>query len=437
VTTAGTNETFPDYGALAASEQPVFLWQAADGSISWANAAGCQLWGALDACELAQRQIDRAMPAVANLQRLILVLASGATDEQEFVFWLPGGSRTLRCLCQRVQAPDGTGGVLLSVVAPSVRASSPAIRVNGHAGDGLEKLNGAMPPERRASRLPKLAGPPTLAPQEAAALAEIARMIREGKAGSDSLPAAQPALETAGQAATVAIAQLGTGDPEMLGRLSHELRTPLNAIIGYGELLLSEQSGPLGSPKYRGYAGNILGAAQHCLSLVNDLFDATKLAAGEQTPEFAEVDVNETARACLGILAPIAGKAGVTLKDGLAPRIPLAIIGRRGLRQILLNLLGNAIKFTPPGGTVTVSSIYDVGTGLRVTVADTGPGMSRTSLEAARGEHDSPVTALTGLGLSISRNIAAFNGGTLTVESQPGIGTVVTLYLPMNRLLLR
>ena len=380
------------------------------------------------------RHFDRAMPAVARLQKLAQVLADGVPDEQEFVFWLPEGSRSLTCACRRIRMPGNDAMVLLQVLPTGPAMDQPPQPGIGAAGPAGSDLNGHAVSSHFERPVPVA---PELAPQDAATLAEIARMIRERSGSVAGRPLVVLSHTVTEPPKSPPAQELRPGEPEFLGHLSHELRTPLNAIIGYSELLQAEQSGPLGSPKYRAYASDILEAARHCVSLVNDLFDMTRLAVGERKLEFSEVDVNETARVCLGIVFPIAAKAGVALDTDLAPNLPLAILDRRGLRQILLNLLGNAIKFTPPDGVVSISSSYEIGVGLKVAVADTGAGMSSSSLEVARGTSTAASAAASGLGLPISRSIAAANGGRLDVESKTGSGTHVTLFLPMNRLLLR
>ena len=401
----------PDFDGLAVSGTPSFAWRARDSVIIWANAGGLALWGATNIEALARRPVDRSMPAAAQLRRLALVLAETAEDTQDFMFWLPPGSLLLKCRCRKLRA--GGDDVLLLQIVPETTAV--AARMNGHA----------LAPAARAA--------PPLAARDAETLAEIARMIRRRTV----MPLPRPPPDTEPLAPPPA-PELAPGSPDVLARLSHELRTPLNAIIGYGELLQSEHHGPLGSPKYRAYSADMLAAARHCLSLVNDLFDMTKLAAGEHRPEFSEVNLDDAVRESLGIVMPIAGQAGVALVERLAPNLPLAILDRRGLRQILLNLLGNAIKFTPRGGSVTVTSLYIIDVGLEISVLDTGGGMTAGALDAARGQNvDGTGPIGGGLGLPISRAIAQANGGSLRVDSTPGQGTEAALVLPMTRLLLR
>ena len=436
MTTAGQNEPLPSLDALAISEQPAFLWRPRDASIIWANPAGCELWGAENVAELAGRRFDRAMPAVARLQRLALVLADGAADQQELIFWRAAGSEPLLCACRKHVPPSGDTTLLLQVLEPpGLTTRTPSAATADHS-----LLNGHAPPSPSAplasGRVPVYL-PPPLEPEDAATLSEIARIIRRQGDIGETQPQPPNALVDPKRPAVPQIGELATGQPEFLGRLSHELRTPLNAIIGYGELLQAQQAGPLGSPKYLAYASGILEAARHSLDLVNDLFGMTRLAASDQGLEFSEVDVNEQARVCLGIISPIAGEADVTLHQDLDPALPRAILDRRRLRQILINLMVNAVKFTPAGGVVTITSHYDVGIGLKIAVADSGAGMNRSGLEAARGRANGAASEISGLGLPISRSLASAMGGTLEMESEPAKGTRASLFLPMSRLLVR
>ena len=411
-----------DLESLTALPGPAWLWEPASGAMLWGNPAALTLWGAQTVPDLQSLRLDRAMPAVARLRSLAVVLAPGASDLHSLVFWLPGGSRSLVCQCRKVAFP-GTDYVLLvqsffdtgdGLPQSAAREPAPDIRVlNGHAKSAI------FEPPRQA---------PKLAPEDAATLAEIARMVKRRTAPDAALPLpvkdSQPA-------------ELERADSGFLARLSHELRTPLNAIIGFAELMCAEQHGPLGNAKYLDYAGNILESAHHCLSLSNDLFDLAALKGGKQVLDFSETDVNDVVRVCLAIAGPIAGKAGVRLADDLASTAPRAILDKRSIRQILLNLIANAIKFTPLDGTVTIRTHYDVGSGLRLSVSDTGRGMTSDGLSRARGltaEGGLPEANLSGLGLPICHALAQANGGQISIESRTGAGTQVTLTLPMSRL---
>jgi signal transduction histidine kinase len=398
-----------ELGAMAGSTEPAWLWQPGTGALLWGNAGALALWGVDTLAALQALKIDRAMPALSQLQRLQWALGSDVSHRETLVLWLPAGSRSLACLCRKVSFAGNDAAILVTLAGHEVPVSAPV------AALGARHLNGhaiAAPPRSQ----------PDLAPEDAATLAEIARMIRQRS------PVFQPAVAPE-QPVAAAETQAQALDAAFLARLSHELRTPLNAIMGYAELLRAERDGPLGSGKYHAYADHILESAAHCLNLANDLSDPAKLGAGVRTQEFSEVDVNDTVRVCIGILAPIATKAGVALEESLDVGVPRAILDRRSLRQILLNLVANAIKATPAGRTITLATHYRPGTGLELSVTDEGRGMAPARLAEARGQANGG-----GLGLPLSRKLAEANGASLEIDSREGHGTRVTLDLPMARL---
>ncbi len=402
-----------DLGGLAATTEPAWLWQPGTGALLWGNAAALALWKAGSLAELQSLKVDRAMPALTQLQRLQWALGADISHHETLMVWLPDGIRRLECLCRKVAFAGNDGAILVTVTGPQHKTQlSPAgaaRHLNGHGGGVPVVLTHRQP---------------DIAPEDAATLAEIARMIRERSATAAA--ATEPIIET-----TSADTVMGPAlDAAFLARLSHELRTPLNAIMGYAELLRAERDGPLGSIKYHAFAGHILESAAHCLNLANDLDDPSGRSVGVRPQEFSEVDVNETVQVCLGIMMPIADKAGVSLIASADAAAPRAVLDRRSLRQILLNLIANSIKATAPGGSITVSTAYRPGQGLTVTVADTGGGMSPEHL--ARARSDNPPG--DGLGLPLSRKLADANGAKLTIESSPGEGTRVSLQLPMGRL---
>lgn len=230
---------------------------------------------------------------------------------------------------------------------------------------------------------------------------------------------------------------------EFLASMSHELRTPLNAILGFSEVIKEELFGPVGLAKYVDYAQDVHKSGQHLLDLINDILDLSKIDAGK-------IELREENISVAGLIADSATlvreralKCGVGLEILPSPDLPLLIADKRLLKQILLNLLSNAIKFTPAGGRVTVETKLDDTGGLRITVADTGIGMSAADIETAMspyGQIDSRISRKhqgTGLGLPISRSLARMHDGELEVKSKPGQGTRITLVLPADRLLTR
>jgi PAS domain S-box-containing protein len=223
---------------------------------------------------------------------------------------------------------------------------------------------------------------------------------------------------------------------EFLATMSHELRTPLNAIIGFSEIMASEMLGPIGRPEYRGYARDILGSGQHLLALISDILDFVKADSGSLQLQDDVVDLTNLARNVARLLRPQAELAGVTLDLEDLDRPVLVSGDERRLRQILLNLAGNAVKFTPPGGTVTLSIASRPDGRTEIAVHDTGIGIAEADLPHVMEPFRQVDGSLTrsqdgiGLGLAICDRLVRLHGGTLSLASTLGKGTTATILLP-------
>lgn len=226
---------------------------------------------------------------------------------------------------------------------------------------------------------------------------------------------------------------------EFLANMSHELRTPLNAIIGFSEVIKDEMFGPVGQKKYADYAKDIHSSGRHLLDLINDILDLSKLEAGKLELHESEVAVQTVVEQCLTLLRHRAEKSRVRLSSDIEPRLPRLRCDERALKQVLLNFLSNAIKFTPVGGEVTLR-VCRVASGVAISVKDTGIGMSKTEIAVALsafGQVDSKLARRhqgTGLGLPIAKSLIELHDGTLTVESTPNAGTTMTATFPMSRI---
>jgi signal transduction histidine kinase len=228
---------------------------------------------------------------------------------------------------------------------------------------------------------------------------------------------------------------------EFLAHMSHELRTPMNAVIGFTEMIRREVFGPVGSPKYQEYLRDISVSGQHLLHVVNNILDLAKVEAGKWEMEETVCDVGELCDSTIQMVRERARSAEVGLS--VAPKAPVLAIRAdlRLMRQILINLLTNGIKFTERGGRVTLWWALGEDGDLALNVTDTGVGMTeddrrrvlepfgRGSAELARARHD------TGLGLSICRTFAEMHGGRMEIESAPAKGTTVTVTIPRARVL--
>jgi signal transduction histidine kinase len=228
---------------------------------------------------------------------------------------------------------------------------------------------------------------------------------------------------------------------EFLANMSHEMRTPLNAIMGFSEILKEQLFGPLGSSRYLSYAQDIHSSSTHLLSIVEDLLSLAKGDAKHLKLHEEPIDLAALIDSSLRMFRQDAARAGLRLSFQV-PDAPLTVeADAKLLRQVSINLLGNAIKFTPQGGAITISMAYDVSKGCRVSFADTGIGIAeedigRVYLPFIQVENVfSRKHPGSGLGLAIVKQIVELHGGRIEIESSLGQGTTVHVILPPERVL--
>ncbi|MEI9985913.1 MAG: ATP-binding protein [Aliidongia sp.] len=227
---------------------------------------------------------------------------------------------------------------------------------------------------------------------------------------------------------------------QFLANMSHELRTPLNAILGFSEIIRDATMGPV-SDRYRSYATDIFVAGRHLLRVINDVLDLSKVEAGRMELQEEWVDLSALFVACGRLIRARADEASITLEVNATADLPPVMADPSRLQQILLNLLANAVKFTPANGSVSVNAVQSAGDGIRVLVADTGIGMSPEDIPIALRPFRQLEGQLsrryegTGLGLPIAKMLIELHGGTLDIESQVGRGTIVCVHLPQERLM--
>ncbi|EME70921.1 Signal transduction histidine kinase [Paramagnetospirillum caucaseum] len=224
---------------------------------------------------------------------------------------------------------------------------------------------------------------------------------------------------------------------DFLAAMSHELRTPLNAILGFSEIISREMFGPVGE-RYRVYGQDIHSAGQHLLAMINDILDISRIEIGAFTLCIEQVCPHDMADSCLRLVTTRAEAGGIRLADEVAASLPDLMIDSRRTKQILINLLGNAVKFTPPGGSVTLRGERQPSGGIAFHVADTGIGMSEADIAIALSPFGQVDTGLdrrfegAGLGLPLAKSLAELHGGRLDIRSVPGKGTTVSVYFPAS-----
>lgn len=226
---------------------------------------------------------------------------------------------------------------------------------------------------------------------------------------------------------------------EFLANMSHELRTPLNAVMGFSEVIKNELFGPVGVAQYKQYADDIYDSGAHLLAIINDILDLSKVEAGKFDLNETEVQVPELCRSVIHIVKGRADEAGIMLIKSLPENPPYLVADPRSLKQMLLNLVSNAIKFTSAGGTVDlVATIGDDG-GFRFDIRDTGCGIAPEHFETVLSPFGQVDTAHardhqgTGLGLPLVKAFIEMHGGRMEIESELDEGTTVSLFFPPDR----
>jgi PAS domain S-box-containing protein len=226
---------------------------------------------------------------------------------------------------------------------------------------------------------------------------------------------------------------------DFLAKISHEIRTPLNAIIGFAEVMQEERFGPIGNERYKEYLKDIHVSGGHVISLINDLLDLAKIEAGRLELNFVSVNLNDVVASCVALMQPEASRNRIVLRTSLAPKLPPVVADERAMRQVVLNILSNAVKFTDAGGQVIVSTALTDRGEVALRVRDTGIGMTDTEIAQALEPFRQLATARrhggTGLGLPLTKALVEANRGALAITSAKREGTLVEIVLPRTRVL--
>jgi PAS domain S-box-containing protein len=369
----------------------------------------------LGACEAMTRDLTSALEATAD--GMITLDAAGRIVSM---------SRTAEALFGYEQM-EAAGQSFLILFAPQSQGEAASrlerVKLDGeiaHA-DAEKELVGR---DRRGSSIPLLLTMARLAasPSEPRYCA-LARDLTRSKA-------IERASETARRQAEEASAR----KTDFLARISHEVRTPLHAILGFAEVMMEERFGPIGSERYKDYVKDIHASAKHVMSLANDLLDLSKVEAGKLELEFAPVDANRIIRECVSLMQPQAAQQRIIMRLSLYDRLPNVMADERSLRQILLNLMSNAVKFNEPGGQVIVSTAIDEAGHAVIRVRDTGVGMNESEITAAlepfRQVGGARRAGGAGLGLPLTKALAEANHADFSIKSRKEQGTLVEVAFP-------
>jgi signal transduction histidine kinase len=269
----------------------------------------------------------------------------------------------------------------------------------------------------------------------------LTQLAQHAQAGAEDSAIADPAQLPASPKvlSLERTAREGKAKSDFVSLLSHEMRNPLYAIIGFSEIMQQGHFGPLGNARYEAYSRDIRLSAERLLSLVNELLDLARIEAGQLKLEYSDVALEPLIEECVRLLQPEATKFSLTLEKDISSELPCVVGDARSLRQVLINLLTNAIRFTGEGGRISVSAQLADDGALIVCIADTGIGMSERDVQhalepfgqiegAAQHGGDGP-----GLGLPVAKALAEANMAEFRIMSEPRRGTQVELRFPPER----
>jgi PAS domain S-box-containing protein len=258
---------------------------------------------------------------------------------------------------------------------------------------------------------------------EAPRFCALMRDLAREREAERRLVAAREAAEAASAAKT-----------DFLAQVSHEIRTPLHAILGFAEVMMEERFGPLGNERYKDYLKDIHASGAHVMSLADDLLDLSKIEAGKLELTFAAVDANSVIRECVSLMQPQAARERVIMRVSLYDRLPRVMVDERSLKQIMLNLMSNAVKFNEPGGQVIVSTAVDGAGQAVIRVRDTGVGMNENEVGVALAPFGQVGKASSkggaGLGLPLTKALVEANKAEFSIKSRREQGTLIEIAFP-------
>lgn len=393
---------------LAAAPNPAWVIDAAQGRVLAANKAGALRLGLGRESTAA---LEETMPALARLREIQSrsETAEGGDARERLAFWTRNGLENLTCLVTRTGAtPDAP---LLVQLVETNATDAPA-------------------PQDDAATLVKIADAIRTGLAERRAAAEHAAGSH-AVANDEQTAPAPPAPDPGRQAVELA-------------RLAHELKTPLSAIAAAAEIMKDERFGPIANARYGGYVADIHASARHALAVINSMLGKHEDVTESAEPDlvFTEIDLADLAGSTVSAMRPIAEQAGLALACEGEPHLPHIIADATAVKQMLLNLLTNAVKFTGAGGRITVRTRHAADGSLRLSVHDTGLGISDEEIARVRNATGQPVPRMPatgstkgglGLGLPLVKMLAAANGAELIIQRPPEGGTAIIIAFSKSR----
>jgi signal transduction histidine kinase len=401
---------FVPLGDFLTADEPVWVWDAAARRILWANQAGRAFWGAASNDGLRDRKFDARNKAVLRMG----ALASGDGEKREWVETLTLGAAAGRqpviCHMQSLEVAGGHPGLIVK-----------ALRETGARGQKPAEIEAPEAPPRSPSDA-------RAARADRTALDAIAARLKHGPARDGRRQRKAPIAAPPGRDAEPDAALLTVRE------LCHELRNPLTVILGFAERIRDTAPPGRHQERLRVYAADIMESAHLAMAILGD-FSMRILRPEDGPPPPEPVDIKSTIESCLRLITPLAARAGLKVSKSAGRGLPPLLAGERILKQILLNVLMNAVRHQKTGGHIQVTARKRKDGTIRLAIADDGKGMTKKEIKsvmsaARRKAPVPPAPGRSGLGLPLVKRLVESAGGTLAIESARGKGTRVEMLFP-------
>ncbi len=357
-----------------------------------------------------QAMLDRASDGAVTLDLAGRILSLNAPAERLFGY----------------HQNEIAGESLLMLLAPQSHPEATArlesLSQGGGEAEAFRPLQ-VVGRDRDGASIPLALTLARIGPSEAPQFCALLRDLSRERDTERRLIAAREAAEAASAAKT-----------DFLAQVSHEIRTPLHAILGFAEVMMEERFGPVGNERYKDYLKDIHASGLHVMSLADDLLDLSKIEAGKLELAFASVDANSVIRECVSLMQPQAARERVIMRVSLHDRLPRVMVDERSLKQIMLNLMSNAVKFNEPGGQVIVSTAVDAAGQAVIRVRDTGVGMNENEVGLALTPFSqvgkTGAKGGAGLGLPLTKALVEANKAEFSIKSRREQGTLIEIAFP-------
>jgi signal transduction histidine kinase len=396
-------------GEFLTTEEPVWVWDASARRILWANQAGREFWGAASIDAIRAKRFSSRNKSVERLTALAAQPGGAKEWTETLTLSAASGRRPTKCYIQGLEVAGGRPGLIVKALGDANR------RERAPADRGDETANA---PAARGKR-------PAPEKSDRAAFDAIAKRLRrpEGQSRDRAQAFAGPASGT----------ERGNLDQETLAlnvrELCHEVRNPLQVILGFAERIIEIAPPGRRQDQLRAYAGDIVEGANLAMAILGD-FSARMLHPDDEPPRAEPADLRAAIESCIRLILPLARASGIKVRRRVEGRLPALMMAEQALKQILLNLMMNAVRHNNSVRQIKLTARRRKDGTVRLTVADDGKGMNKKEIRAAMVGSSAPSQGRSGLGLPLVKRLVENVGGRIAMQSARGKGTTVEILFP-------